>query len=172
MHFHDPTYGNYPHGLPSNVVVISLADLPEDCNHPTLLLYLHGPCGTKMVRSIEGLEPGSADYRQTIDEFARPYYSRLPNYSVERDDCVPSVLFASAWQADKWAGNGSYSGLQVGQAHLDADLDVLRDGAGLGESRGLWFAGEHTAPNEYLATTTGAYITGKRAADRILAKWR
>lgn len=166
--FHDPEYGFYPPGLPSNLVILSLAHLPPSVRHPTLLLYIHGPCGTKMAQSIIGLEQNSTDYNKTIDRFARPYYSKLPNYNQKDPDCSPTALLASAWQADRLAGNGSYSNGQAGSTQLDVDLEVLRESGGLGENRGLWFAGEHTAPVQNLATTTGAYISGQRVAEEIL----
>ena len=35
---------------------------------------------------------------------------------------------------------------------------------------GLWFAGEHTAPFVALGTSTGAYWSGEKVAERIMAK--
>lgn len=37
----------------------------------------------------------------------------------------------------------------------------------MGAERGIWFAGEHTAPFVALGTTTGAYWSGERAAGQI-----
>lgn len=37
---------------------------------------------------------------------------------------------------------------------LDKDIEALRKGC---PERGVWFAGEHTAPFVALGTTTGAY---------------
>lgn len=45
----------------------------------------------------------------------------------------------------------------------------MRDGAGVGEERGIWFAGEHTAPFIALGTTTGAYWSGEGVARRIVS---
>ncbi len=39
----------------------------------------------------------------------------------------------------------------------------------MGEERGIWFAGEHTAPFIALGTTTGAYWSGEGIARRIVA---
>jgi len=170
-HFHDNAYGKYPPGLPSNVVVISLAHLPHSSAQPTLLFYIHGPCGTKVVQSVETLEPHSDNYNKAIDEFAKPHYSRLPNYSDHNISCKPISHFCSTWQLDPLAGNGSYTNIQTGSTQARKDLEALRDGAGVGESNGLWFVGEHTATAAYVATVTGAYMSGERVAKRILKKW-
>ncbi|KAI1614668.1 hypothetical protein EDD36DRAFT_418494 [Exophiala viscosa] len=170
-HFHDNAYGKHPPGLPSNVVVISLAHLPDGFAQPTLLFYIHGPCGTKVVQSVETLEPHSDTYNKAIDGFAKPYYSRLANYSDHNSSCKPISHFCSSWQLDPLAGKGSYTNIQTGSTQARKDLETLRDGAGLGESTGLWFVGEHTAPAAYLATVTGAYLSGERVANRILKKW-
>ena len=170
-HFHDPEYGNNPLELPSNVILISLAHLPGESAHPTLLMYIHGDCGNKIVQSIKDLEPGSERYNKSIDEFARPYYSRLPNYSDENHSCRPISHFCSAWQLDPLAGNGSYSYVPTSTLQADRDNETLSEGCGLGESRGIWFIGEHTAPSAYTATTTGAYISGERMAARICKKF-
>jgi len=37
--------------------------------------------------------------------------------------------------------------------------------------RGIWFAGEHTAPFVALGTTTGAYVSGEEVALRLLQKY-
>lgn len=37
--------------------------------------------------------------------------------------------------------------------------------------RGLWFAGEHTAPFVALGTVTGAYWAGEGVARRIVRAW-
>ena len=44
----------------------------------------------------------------------------------------------------------------------------MRDGGGLSSGgKGLWFAGEHTAPFAAMGTTTGAYWSGERVARGI-----
>lgn len=40
---------------------------------------------------------------------------------------------------------------------------------GVGDEKGLWLAGEHTAPFIALGTTTGAYWSGEGVARRIVA---
>ena len=39
--------------------------------------------------------------------------------------------------------------------------------AGMGMERGVWFAGEHTAPFVALGTTVGAYWSGEEVAGRV-----
>jgi hypothetical protein len=163
-HFHSPVYGMFPSDLPANAIVISLAHLPDRYAHPTLLFYLHGPCGAKIVQSIEGLEVHSSTYNRTIDAFARPYYSLLPNFS---SDIRPLSWFCSAWQNDPFAGNGSYSNIQVGLKDAYGDVEALQGGCRFGEERGVWLSGEHTAPPSRLGTTTGAFFSGESTARRI-----
>lgn len=77
---------------------------------------------------------------------------------------MPVALLATQWQKDVFAGNGSYCNFQVGIGEADVDVEVLRSGDGIGPVRGLWFAGEHTAPFVALGTTTGAFWSGERVA--------
>ncbi len=51
---------------------------------------------------------------------------------------------------------------------LDKDIEALREGC---PERGLWFAGEHTAPFVALGTTTGAYWSGEAVAERVAAAY-
>ena len=47
---------------------------------------------------------------------------------------------------------------------LDRDIEALREGC---PERGVWFAGEHTAPFVALGTVTGAYWSGEGVAKRV-----
>lgn len=148
---------------------------------PTLLVYTHDPCAEHVLSLIRGLHPDSAEYFDVLDRFCRPYYSRLPNYQPGHAECTPTVILATNWHGDDLAGNGSYTNFQVGsdaggsavngekqqeqQIDLEEDIRVMR--AGLPE-RGIWFAGEHTAPFVALGTTTCAYWSGEAAALRVL----
>lgn len=49
---------------------------------------------------------------------------------------------------------------------LEDDIRALRAGV---PGKGLWLAGEHTAPFVALGTLTGAYWSGEAAAMRVLA---
>ncbi|KAK4078871.1 hypothetical protein Purlil1_11809 [Purpureocillium lilacinum] len=139
-----------------------------------LLFYLYGPCATYVTSLVRGLLPTSTEYFERLVGFFRPYYGRLPNYSADRPDCVPTAVLATDWQNDDWAGNGSYTNFKVsehiqhseGEVMLDEGIRTMRFGI---PGRGIWFAGEHTAPFVALGTSTGAYWSGESTAVRILA---
>lgn len=52
----------------------------------------------------------------------------------------------------------------TGSVEADRDIEVLREGC---PGRGLWFAGEHTAPFIAYGTVTGAYWSGEHVGERI-----
>ena len=54
------------------------------------------------------------------------------------------------------------------EVHIDKDIEALRQGC---PERGIWFAGEHTAPFVALGTTTGAYWSGEAVGRRVLAAY-
>ena len=165
--FLEPTYTNYPETTPGIQECTSLASLPPPNAQPTLLFYTHGPCATHLVSNISNLPPSSPEYYTFLNTFLHPLYSRLPGYSSTSPECKPLAFLATQWQVDPYAGNGSYSNFQVGLQEGDRDIEVLRDGAGMGVERGVWFAGEHTAPFVALGTTTGAYWSGERVAAQV-----
>lgn len=164
--FLDPTYTNHPKDIIWNQECVSLAALGPQA-HPTLLFYIHGPCASHVISSISNVSRSSSEYYDYLNDFLHPFYSRLHGYSAASADCKPLAFLATQWQTDPYAGNGSYSNFQVGLEQGDKDIKVLRDGAGIGEERGVWFAGEHTAPFVALGTTTGAYWSGERVAGRV-----
>lgn len=53
--------------------------------------------------------------------------------------------------------------------HGDGDVLALREGV---PGKGVWFAGEHTAPFVALGTITGAYWAGEGVGKRILGVHR
>ena len=142
---------------------MNLAALPPSTAHPTLLFYVYGPCATYIASLAPSPEP-----TQTITNFFKPYISLLPNYTPSNPACTPSAILATAWTTDELAGYGSYSNFQVGLERGSENIEVLREGV---PERGLWFAGEHTAPFDALGTTTGAYLSGEGVAGRILEGW-
>lgn len=168
-HFLHPTYAKEQNPDGWNVECASLAVLPNETAHPTLLFYLHGPCAERVTSLINGLDPSSPEYFDRLKRFFEPYYSRLPNYSASSKDCDPKAVLATNWQNDEFAGYGSYTNFQVAhgeeQILLDRDIETLRYGA---PERNLWFAGEHTAPFVALGTVTGAYWSGEAVAKRLL----
>ncbi|OJD16974.1 hypothetical protein AJ78_02908 [Emergomyces pasteurianus Ep9510] len=163
--FLSPSYINHPATPFWNQQCVSLAALPHPCAHPTLLFYLYGPPAAHLISQISSLPPTSQEYRDTIDTFLHPFYSRLPGYDPSSSNCRPTAVLATQWQKDPWAGNGSYSNFQVGLEQGDRDIEIMREGMGV--ERGVWFAGEHTAPFVGLGTTSGAYWSGEAVARKI-----
>ena len=140
---------------------------------PVLLFDLWGTSATHMTSVIANLRPTSERYYKAIDTLFRPFYSRLPGYEENHPDCVPAAVIATNWQNDEFAGRGSYTNFKTYQNGRQTEDDpVIDDGVramrtGVPE-RGIWFAGEHTAPFVALGTTTGAYWSGEAAATKII----
>jgi hypothetical protein len=165
-HFLEPSYVEHAaEDISWNVHCVSMAALPPSCAHPTLLFYIYGPCAAYVVSKIKDLDESSSEYYSVLNELVHPLYSRLSGYSSSSEDCKPTAFLASKWIADPYAGNGSYTNFQVGLQAGDKDIETMR--LGMGPDRGVWFAGEHTAPFVGLGTTTGAYWSGERAAGQI-----
>ncbi|KAF6230167.1 hypothetical protein HO133_004506 [Letharia lupina] len=168
--FLPPTYASDQNPERWTTECVSLASLPGSCAHPTLLFYFHGPCAQHVTSLIQGLDPASKEYFSRLDAFFQPYYSLLPDYSSSSPDCKPSGIFVTNWQNDELAGFGSYTTFQAsdpakdGEVQLDKDIEALREGC---PERGIWFAGEHTAPFVALGTVTGAYWSGEGVAKRV-----
>ncbi|KAL3466698.1 hypothetical protein BJX64DRAFT_214887 [Aspergillus heterothallicus] len=172
--FLNPTYTAHPEDILWNQECLSMAALPGETAHPTLLFYTYGPCATHIVGKLTSLPQDPSDpsiYAKAshalLKSILEPFYSRLHAYSPDSPDCEPTAFTATTWQADPYAGNGSYCNFQVGLEEGDRDIEILR--AGMGLDRGIWFAGEHTAPFVALGTTTGAFWSGERAAGQICA---
>lgn len=140
----------------------NLASLPSSTAHPTLLFYIYGPCAMHIASLVSSTAVESRD-RVLIDWF-RPYFSRLPNYDASKSECEPAGILATAWANDEFAGYGSYANFQVGLEEGDKDIEIMRHGM---PERGVWLAGEHTAPFVALGTSTGAYWSGEGVGMRI-----
>ena len=169
--FLEPEYIQRPEGIKFwNQECLSLASLhPKNCAHPTLLFYTHGPCSTYIVQKLTSPTTTSNsskddDYK-TLNTFLEPFYSRLPGYNPTSSKCKPIAFLATQWQKDPYAGNGSYCNFQIGLENGDKCIEIMRNGIGI--ERGVWFAGEHTAPFVSLGTTSGAYWSGERCSARI-----
>ncbi|EFY85276.1 flavin containing amine oxidase, putative [Metarhizium acridum CQMa 102] len=176
-HFLSPSYHPLTKHLGSwTQEFVALSGLPAAHAHPTLVFYVAPPCSRHLMPSFAGLAPHSDAYNATLRSFTEPFYSRMPNYSAASPACRPTLFLGSQWQNDPFAGYGSYVSFQVGLERADEDLEILRSGGGrgttggnlMGNDRGVWFAGEHTAPLCGLGTTTGAWWSGERAARDIL----
>ncbi|RYP64919.1 hypothetical protein DL771_008551 [Monosporascus sp. 5C6A] len=146
-----------------NQEMVELASLTPETSHPTLLFYTYGDQSRYLTGELARL-PTKEKRDAFIYAWFRPYYSRLPRYEEGASACNPTGCFATAWLADELAGNGSYSNFQVGLEEGDADIETMRDGL---PDRGLWLAGEHTAPFVALGTATGAYWSGESVGRRI-----
>lgn len=176
--FHNPT-GYHPYLVVSgtkttswNQSVLSLAHLPGSTAQPTLLFYMMGDAGAHVTSQVSHLEPHSKAYNEALHDFALPFYSRLPNFDAKKVECVPTSFYQTVWQADEFAGYGSYSTFRVGLDQADVDIETMRNCGGLGEDgRGLWLAGEHTAPFIALGTTTGAFWSGEGVARKIIDRY-
>lgn len=143
-----------------------MAGLPGDTAHPTLLFYIYGPTSLHLA-SLLAQYPSPSDpaAQALLVDFFTPYFSRLPNYSPTSSSCHPEALLATAWANDELAGYGSYSNFQTGLERGDQDIEIMRKGL---PERGVWLAGEHTAPFVALGTVTGAYWAGEGVAKRIV----
>ena len=194
--FLSPKYASLQKAHGWTLGCVSLAALPSHTAHPTLLFYLNGPCGQHVTSLISGLEPTSPQYHSRLVAFFQPYLSHLPNYDPSSSDCEPVRILSTNWQNDELAGWGSYTNFQISKAsnssnqpangvspngailedesqimqevRLDKDIETVREGC---PDRGLWFAGEHTAPFVALGTVTGAYWSGEAVGRRIAAAY-
>jgi len=138
---------------------VNLAALPGATAHPTLLFYTYGATSLH----ITSLLSSNSETRrsQLLTSFFEPYYSRLPNYAQHK----PKAILATNWASDELAGYGSYSNFQTGLEKGNEDIEAMRKGM---PERGVWIAGEHTAPFVALGTVTGAWWAGEGVASRIV----
>ena len=151
-----------------NQEAVNLAALPGDTAHPTLLFYTYGPT-SKHVADLVTQHPDAEEQKRALVDFFEPYFSRLPNFEPQNKDHQPNHVLATAWANDDLAGYGSYANFQVGLERGDEDVEVMRKGV---PERGLWLAGEHTAPFVALGTVTGAWWSGDGVAKRIVQAWK
>jgi hypothetical protein len=143
--------------------VVELASLNAPNDHPTLLFYIYGDQSRYITQEVAKL-PSSEKKAAFLYDFFKPYYSRLPDYDETSPNCQPVSCLSTDWLLDDLAGNGSYANFQVGLEEGDVDISVMREGL---PDRGLWLAGEHTAPFVALGTATGAYWSGQSVGRRI-----
>ncbi|KAI1778173.1 FAD/NAD(P)-binding domain-containing protein [Hypoxylon cercidicola] len=158
-----PDYANDLNPQKWNQELVELASLKSSAAHPTLLYYFYGDQSKFITGELAKLS-SSEKKEKFLLEWFKPYYSRLPNYDENSPDCQPTGSYATEWLNDHLAGNGSYGNFQVGLEEGDVDIETMRKGL---PDRGLWLAGEHTAPFVALGTATGAYWSGESVAKRI-----
>ncbi|KAI8625692.1 FAD/NAD(P)-binding domain-containing protein [Xylariaceae sp. FL1651] len=146
-----------------NQEIVELASFTLSTSHPTLLFYTYGDQSKFLTNEVAKLL--SKEKKDAfLYEWFKPYYSKLSHYDESSPDCQPVGCFATDWLKDELAGNGSYSNFQVGLQEGDRDIEIMREGL---PDRGLWLAGEHTAPFVALGTVTGAYWSGESVGKRI-----
>jgi hypothetical protein len=151
-----------------NQEVVELASLNSENSQPTLLFYIYGDQSLRITDWVAKQCLTQQKKDVFLCDFFKPYYSRLPHYEESSSDCQPLASYATDWLHDDLAGNGSYANFQVGLEEGDRDIAVMREGL---PDRGLWFAGEHTAPFVALGTTTGAYWSGESVGKRIASAY-
>ena len=168
--FLNPSYAPPNHeSFALEVNPMSNPEIFGDRARPTLLYTLFGDSGQEPTSAINSLSLSDEEYFRMVNDFVKPYYSRLPNYDETKPECTPTAVVATNWQNDDLAGNGSYTNFKVSEpgreAVLDEEVRVMRRGL---PERGIWLAGEHVAPFIGLGTSTGAFWSGESVAMRIL----
>lgn len=164
--FLKPAYAPETNPLQWRQEIISFSALPGPYAQPVIMFFTYGEWGHRISSLVKGKDQGSPEFYEILDSHFRPYYSHLPNFSKECDECRPTGFLATDWQNDEFAGFGSFTNFPVGQEDAAEDLQVLREG--LGRDRGVWFAGEHVAPNKGIGTVMGAYQSGECVARAII----
>ncbi|TID18388.1 FAD/NAD(P)-binding domain-containing protein [Venturia nashicola] len=144
---------------------LNLAAMPQNSAHPTLLFYTAGQTSKHIASLLTTHASSPFNLHAALWSFFHPYISLLPNYSALNPDCKPIDILATGWANDEFAGYGSYTNFPTGLERGDQDVLALREGV---PERGVWFAGEHTAPFVALGTVTGAYWAGEGVGRRIL----
>lgn len=165
--FCTPEYTLDSNPMRANQEVFSYANLHGNAAHSTLMFYVYGENSRLLTDAIQDLSPESHEYYSTLVNFFKPYYSLLPQYDPSNPACEPERCFLTDWEHDKYAGNGSYTHFAVGLRDGPKSVAILREG--VGKERGLWLAGEHTAPDIALSTIVGAYWSGEAAARRVMS---
>jgi Flavin containing amine oxidoreductase len=158
-----------PTPTPLTQEAISLSQLPSPHAHPTLLFYTTSRTTTHLSSLLPPKDStpytSNTPLSSPLAPFLTTYIPHLPNYHATHPACIPSAVLATNWAADELTGYGSYTFFPVGLERGDEDVRVLRRGM---PERGVWVAGEHTAPFVALGTVTGAWWSGDAVARRIL----
>ena len=121
-------------------------NIARECGRPILLALHAGPAASRLAAMAR-------------DDIAREALAALR--IAYPDAAPPRAVTTSAWEHDPWC-RGGYSYMAVGGS--PACREQLAAPAGR-----LYFAGEHTHA-AYPATTHGAYLSGRRAARRLIAR--
>ncbi|KAF2643960.1 amine oxidase [Massarina eburnea CBS 473.64] len=169
-HWTKPTYAPTTNPTHWAQEAVNLASLPTPTAHPTLLFYVFGPTAHHLATLLKShpSPTSSPAALESLLPFFTPYISRLPNYDAGNPAHQPSKLLATLWTNDELAGYGSYANFQIGLERGGEDVEVMRRGV---PERGVWFAGEHTAPFVALGTVTGSYWAGEGVGKRIIGAY-
>ncbi|KAL8840009.1 MAG: hypothetical protein Q9170_001493 [Blastenia crenularia] len=149
--------------------IISFSGLPEPYSQPVLMFFVYGQWGRHITGLVQGMTQNSEEYYRILNDNFQPYYSRLPNYDPTSSMCKPLDIMSTDWQGDRFAGFGSFTNMPTGSGDCREHFETLREG--MGEDRGVWFAGEHTSPPGGLGTVHGAYWSGEEVAKRIAQRY-
>lgn len=137
--------------------------------HPVFLIFVATSLAEQLV----------AKSKSELQTMLQKYYiPHLPNYDASDRRCLIEDLECSTWSKEELSGFGSYTHIPAGSDTGNENMKILSEKvleAG-DEGGGVWFAGEHTADTEVIdgrnyttmATVTGAYKTGERAANKVL----
>jgi Flavin containing amine oxidoreductase len=166
VHWSSPTYASISNPEYWQQECFSLAALPSPHNQPILLFYLFGPNSQYLTSELARRD--HVTQKDFLAEFFRPYIRLLPNYKDGGQECEPEAFLPTMWSQDALAGFGSYCNFQTGATQADKDIETMRHGI---PERGVWLAGEHTAPFVALGTVTGAYWSGEGVAQRIVESY-
>ncbi len=160
-----PTYATDTNPAEWRQEIISFSGLPEPFSQPIIMFFAYGQWGRHITGLVRGMAQDCQEYHRILDDTFRPYYSKLPNYDPASHACKPLGFMSTDWQGDKFAGFGSFTNLPIGSGECLQHFEALREG--MGETRGVWFAGEHTSPPGGLGTVTGAYWSGEQVAKKV-----
>jgi hypothetical protein len=149
-----------------NQEMFMYSSLAEPDSHPTMMFYIYGSNSHNLTTQLQTHPLTSQEYHTTLIHFFKPYYSLLPGYSEDDPACQPSKVLCLDWEHDEYSGGGSYSHFNVPTEDMKPMLEVIR--TAMGPERGVWLAGEHTAPDGALAMSVGAYWSGEEATRRVL----
>ncbi|KAK0744892.1 putative flavin-containing amine oxidase [Apiosordaria backusii] len=145
--------------------IISFSGLQPPFSQPVIMFFVYGQWGRHITGLVRGMDQTSEEYYRILNNTFQPYYSKLPSYDSSSAECRPLAFMSTDWQGSRFAGYGSFTNQPIGSGDCARHFEVLREG--MGEARGIWFAGEHISPPGGLGTVTGAYWSGEQAAKRV-----
>ncbi|GAB1318151.1 hypothetical protein MFIFM68171_08361 [Madurella fahalii] len=167
--FLSPEYATQTNPAKWRLEIISFSGLPASFSQPVIMFFVYGQWGRHVAGLVRGMKQDSGEYYKILDNIFRPYYSKLPNYNPTSPECKPVRFLSTDWQNDPLTGYGAFTSQPVGSGNCAEHFEALREG--MGEDRGIWFAGEHASPPGGLGTVTGAYWSGEEAAQRVAHRY-